>query len=147
MGNRIPFKKTILEINPKPVDDKIKTISNYKFSLCFENTSFPGFITEKIIDCFKAGTIPIYLGTPDITKFIPADTFIDMRKFKSMEKLLSFLLQIHYRYALELISNGRKFLKSPEGKLFSYESNAKFVLELTLKSNLTNHLLRNKNPD
>jgi hypothetical protein len=36
------------------VDDKLETLSNYKFCLCFENELSEGFITEKIFDCFFA---------------------------------------------------------------------------------------------
>lgn len=137
------FKKKHVRI----VSDKLKTISNYKFSICFENTSYSGYITEKIIDCFVAGVIPIYLGAPDITKFVPNNSFVDARRFKTLNTLNTYLQNIKENEAQSIISSGRKFLKSPKGKLFSYESNAKFVLELTLKSNPTNHLLRNKNPD
>jgi len=43
--------------------DKIKTLSNYKFSFCYENVLNDfGYLSEKIFDSFFAGTIPIYLG-------------------------------------------------------------------------------------
>ena len=37
-------------------------MKNYKFSLAFENSSTNGYCTEKIIQAFAAGTIPIYWG-------------------------------------------------------------------------------------
>ena len=39
-------------LNPNPIEDKINTISNYKFALCFENAAYKGGVSEKIIDCF-----------------------------------------------------------------------------------------------
>jgi hypothetical protein len=42
-----------------------------------------GYITEKIFDCLYAGTIPLYLGAPDILKYVPADVFVDCRKYSS----------------------------------------------------------------
>jgi len=52
----------------RPVSDKVKTLSQYRYSLCFENTFTPGYVTEKIIDSFLAGSIPLYWGgaPPDI---------------------------------------------------------------------------------
>ena len=41
----------------------IDFISQYKFMICFENTKEDNYITEKIINPFLAGTIPIYWGT------------------------------------------------------------------------------------
>lgn len=63
-------------------DNKIETISNYKFCLCFENaTEMKGYLTEKIFDSLKAKTVPVYLGASDIEKYIPKDCFIDFRDF------------------------------------------------------------------
>ena len=128
------LKKILPSLNPKTCKDKIKTISAYKFTICFENVSYPGYVTEKIIDCFVAGVIPIYLGAPDIDKFVPANSFIDMRKFNSCEKLHHYLNKITPEEALKIISEGRKFLKTPKGRLYSYVGMAEFVLELVLKT-------------
>lgn len=74
--------------------DKIKALSGYKFCLCFENAVAPGYITEKIFDCFKARCIPIYWGAPDVTNFIDKNCFIDFREFMDYEKLLLHLRNI-----------------------------------------------------
>lgn len=47
------------------VDDKFKWQKEYKFSICFENSSTSGYLTEKLIEAFAADTIPIYWGDPD----------------------------------------------------------------------------------
>ena len=46
----------------KTISNKIKFLSQYKFSIAMENIKGDGYISEKIIDSFNAGTIPIYLG-------------------------------------------------------------------------------------
>ncbi len=68
--------------------DKIKTFASYRFSLAFENSQYPGYVSEKIFDSFLAGCIPVYLGAPDVTDYVPADCFIDMRAFKDYGALL-----------------------------------------------------------
>jgi hypothetical protein len=50
-----------------------------------------GWITEKLFDCFFAGTVPVYWGAPDVLDHVPAECFIDMRQFKDFAELRSFL--------------------------------------------------------
>lgn len=45
--------------------DKSSWQQDYKFSLCFENSSTSGYLTEKLIQAYAAKTIPIYWGDPD----------------------------------------------------------------------------------
>ena len=108
-------------------------ISNYKFVLCFENTVYPGYITEKIIDCFVAGTVPIYLGAPDIEKYIPKDAFIDMRDFDSFAELDNYLNNLPEDKALKIINSGKKFLAGDEGKKYSFDYFAELVISLIKK--------------
>ncbi len=77
---------------PAGTEQKLKVLEKYKFVLCFENTAFPGYITEKLFDSFFAGCIPIYYGAPDITKLVPLNTFIDFRNFPNYRDLEEYLL-------------------------------------------------------
>lgn len=45
-----------------PVRDKIAWLKDYKFHLCFENSSYPGYLTEKLFHAYAAGCVPIYWG-------------------------------------------------------------------------------------
>jgi hypothetical protein len=120
----------ISKINPDICKNKIETISKYKFNLCLENMMYPGYVTEKIIDCFRARVIPIYLGAPDILDFVPQNTFIDLRNFKNLESLMKYLESLNNEEALSIIENGQKFLKSENGLNFSYEEFAQKVYHL-----------------
>jgi len=51
-------------------------ISNYKFMICFENKSEPNYFTEKMINSFVCGTIPIYWGCPNIGDYINMDAIL-----------------------------------------------------------------------
>ena len=73
------------------IKEKRSVLSQYKFAICFENVIAPGYVTEKILDCFMAGVIPIYLGAPEIETLIPRETYIDMRDFSSYEDLYKYL--------------------------------------------------------
>jgi len=99
------------EIEP---DRKLRVMNNYKFSLCFENCAFPGYVTEKIFDCFLSSCIPIYFGAPDITDFVPADTFIDFRRFKSLGQLEVYFKSFTEDDATRMLENAKNFLSSQE---------------------------------
>lgn len=45
---------------------KHRFLKQYKFNLCFENKSMPGYVTEKLTEAMWARCIPIYWGAPDV---------------------------------------------------------------------------------
>lgn len=94
--------------------EKLATLGRYRFCLCFENCGFPGYITEKIYDCFLAGTIPVYLGAPDIAKRFPAAAFVDYRQFSSPERLLAYLESLSLSHLAEMQAAGAAVLRSTE---------------------------------
>lgn len=40
--------------------NKLNIVSDYKFSICFENSIYPGYFTEKLLHAKISGTIPLY---------------------------------------------------------------------------------------
>lgn len=97
-------------------EEKLKVLSNYKFCLCFENARAPGYITEKIFDCFKARCVPVYFGAPNIKNYIPAGCFIDFEKFSSYDELLKFLESMTEERYKKYISNIDAFLNNKDNK-------------------------------
>jgi alpha(1,3/1,4) fucosyltransferase len=93
---------------------KSETLGQYTFALCFENAILKGWITEKIFDCFFAGTIPIYWGAPDITDYVPAECFIDMRQFSNYSELRAYLKSLSQSDIQKYRENARDYLRSPQ---------------------------------
>jgi hypothetical protein len=91
---------------------KAETLSQYTFALCFENMILKGWITEKIFDCFFAGTVPIYWGAPEITDYVPESCFIDKRRFQTYEELRAFLKSLSEKDIATYRENARDFLAS-----------------------------------
>lgn len=58
------------------VDNKIATLSNYKYSIAMENTIDNHYITEKPMDCWLAYTMPLYIGSGNLGKYFPEKSFI-----------------------------------------------------------------------
>lgn len=95
------------------VEDKLSTLAKYKFSICFENMkSECGYITEKIFDCFFAGCIPIYYGADDIRKYIPDNTFIDYKKFESLNEMNRYLSNMKKNEYESIQMNIRDYINS-----------------------------------
>ena len=72
----------------------------------------PGYISEKIFDCFFAGCVPVYLGASNITDFIPSDTFIDRRKFSGYSELFDYMNGLSESDYLNYQHSIKRFLKS-----------------------------------
>jgi len=100
------------------VDDKIETLSNYKFNICFENMkNTPWYITEKIWDSFKAKSVPVYWWASNIGEYIPNNCFIDFRIFNwDYKKLLDFINNINEKEYNKYISNIEEFLKTEKAQ-------------------------------
>lgn len=111
-------RRQLMSIYKGSCQSKLETLSQYRFCLCFENMAMNGFITEKIIDCFYAGTIPLYLGAPDIDKFIPKNCYIDCRDFSSWTDMLQKIQSMPVSEVDEMREAGKIFLLSPEGQRF-----------------------------
>ena len=98
---------------------KIPTLRNYQFNICFENVSgVPGYITEKIFDCFFAGCVPVYLGAPNIADHIPSSCYIDMRKFNSFDQLYRYLRDMSDAEFCRYTDAIADFLRSSKAKAF-----------------------------
>lgn len=48
-------------------------LNDYMFSFCVENDTYDTYFTEKILDCFATGTVPIYMGTKKIVDHFNSD--------------------------------------------------------------------------
>lgn len=123
------YKKYVSKVYQGFVDNKFEAMSRYRFAICFENEISPGFITEKIFDCFLAGTIPIYYGAPNVTDYIPAGCFIDFREFRDYNHLREYLESLSLDKIDEYRENIQAFYKSGKFRDFDRESLAKIIME------------------
>lgn len=105
---------------PGSWDEKISVIAKYKYALCFENNVCqPGYISEKITDCFCARCVPVYYGSPGTEKMIPRDTWIDLRDFRDYAELGAFLVQMDEKQYVQYINAIERFMNSEQISFFS----------------------------
>jgi hypothetical protein len=97
-----------------PVADKLIFEQGHKFSFSFENSSYPGYCTEKLIQSFAAQTIPIYWGDPTVRETFNEEAFINCNKYNSWSEVVEEIKRIDNdpeRYARMLATPA---LKEPE---------------------------------
>jgi alpha(1,3/1,4) fucosyltransferase len=84
--------KTYKGILGSCVEDKIEAMKQYKFHLCYENVAkMPGYVSEKIFHCLRAGCVPIYWGAPNVTDIVPETCFINRENFRNDRELYQYM--------------------------------------------------------
>jgi len=111
------------------VENKHTTYQKYRFAICYENArDIPGYVTEKIFDCFFSGCIPVYWGADNISNYVPKECFIDKREFSSHEELYTYMKSMSNEDYVNRLISIQNFLNSPHAIRFSSESFAETVL-------------------
>jgi alpha(1,3/1,4) fucosyltransferase len=73
---------------------KVEFQRGYKFSIACENSSTPGYTTEKIVHAFAADTIPIYFGNPLIAREFNPKRFVNCHDFDSLDGVVDRVAEI-----------------------------------------------------
>ena len=93
------------------IDNKLFALKDYMFSVAMENGVYNNYFTEKIIDCFLTGTIPIYYGAPNIDVFFDINGIIP---FNTIEELINIINNLDiklYNSKLSSIKNNLDIAK------------------------------------
>lgn len=98
-----------------PVENKAQFIRDYKFVLAFENSSHPGYTTEKIFEPILEGCIPIYWGNILIDRDVNKDRFLNYKDFMNCGDLAAEILDID--------ANRNKAFEILNSSVFSNNSN------------------------
>lgn len=83
---------------PKDVkrSDKNAMMRKYLFHLAFENSVEDDYITEKLWGSLQSGSLPIYLGAPNVHEHVPFKAIIAVDDFKSIKDLADYLEYLSY---------------------------------------------------
>ena len=99
---------------------KHEILDRARFSICYENSrGSPGYLSEKIFDCFTSGCVPVYIGTTHAEPPIPAACYIDADAFPTGDALLAFLEGIDATRFAAYQSAIRNFLAGPQARRFT----------------------------
>jgi hypothetical protein len=92
----------------KRVENVFEFFAPYKFSLSFENSSHPGYATEKIFNAFKANCVPLYWGDETLKQDINPKRYISLHDFSSEKEFLDYIIEVDNNDDLY-----REYLKQP----------------------------------
>jgi len=86
----------------------------YRFTICFENDLYPGYVTEKPFEAYLSGTIPIYYGI-DSEQFLNPSALLNLDNFDSLDKWLYRIDKLNSDPTLyEITYSEPLLLKSPD---------------------------------
>ena len=84
-----------------PVDIKSDGCNDFMFQIAIENGRLKNYFTDKILDCFITGTIPIYWGCPNIGDFFDERGIITFNTPDELKEILESLTKEKYSSMLE----------------------------------------------
>lgn len=85
------------------IESKLDALKDFRYQIVIENSSHDYYFTEKLIDCFITGTIPIYWGCPSIGKFFDLDGFYNFYDIDELKGILNQISADDYNSKKELI--------------------------------------------
>ena len=88
------------------VADKSDVARNYKLIAAFENSVYPGYVTEKLLEASMTSALPLYWGI-DREEYFNKDAFLNFYNHNSIEEFVEKIMNL---------------LKNPEELAFRLES-------------------------
>ena len=89
------FKSTQKKIDGHWEDETlIDNYKNYKFVFALENKQVDGYVTEKMLNAFYSGAIPIYWGSSNVDDLFNKKAFINLANFDSVEQCAEHIINM-----------------------------------------------------
>ncbi len=99
-----------------PIKFKEEALTDYQFSITIENSRSKYYFTEKLLDCFAVGTIPIYWGCTNIESFFDLRGILQFKTIEDLGKIFEEitntpeLYHIMYPFVKENFNRVQKFI-------------------------------------
>ena len=95
----------------KEMADKIEGLKDYRYTFCIENFRKDFWFTEKLIDCFVTGTLPIYWGCPSIGNLFNQDGMLCFEDIRQLPELLKVCTPEYYESKKDAMKENFKLAK------------------------------------
>ena len=102
--------------------NKLTALKDYRFSIAIENSKYDYYFTEKLLDCFLTGTIPIYWGCPSIGKIFDINGILTFDNITELNKILESIDEKLYLSKMNSIKRNFNIAK----ELSNYDDNLFF---------------------
>jgi hypothetical protein len=74
--------------------DKTVELQTYRFTIAWESSISPGYVTEKLLEPLAAGSIPIYMGGSDAVKDFNPRAFINVSDFPNLQQAVDYITYV-----------------------------------------------------
>lgn len=108
--SKLPEFVDVFGFNINPISTKDVGLNDYMFSVVIENDKYNTYYTEKLLDCFATGTIPIYWGCDNIGSQFDSNGIIELTDDFDFNTLTPEL----YNSKLESVKNNFEKIKELE---------------------------------
>ena len=106
-----------------PHGGEVNWMSNFKFSIVFENSAYPGYTTEKLMRALLADTIPIYWGNPLVGKDFNQNAFINVSDYDTLDQVVERVKEIDQNPTLYQAMLAEPYLPGGKETWFCQEEN------------------------
>jgi hypothetical protein len=104
-------KMDVLGSGYKPIDNKILGLKEYHYSVVTENCKYNDYFTEKLLDCFLTGAVPIYYGFENYPKFFNPGGIISFERVEELNDIFLFIGLEDYTNRLKSIQENFEIAK------------------------------------
>jgi hypothetical protein len=87
------------------IENKVDALKDYHYSIVIENSKTDYYFTEKLIDSFVTGTIPIYWGCPSIGNFFDTNGMLIFDTIEELKMIINSINEEFYYSKIESIKN------------------------------------------
>ncbi len=77
----------------RPLRAKVDVAHRYRYIICFENSFYPGYVTEKVLDAWLLGCIPLWAGFDQARLLNPA-SYLNLWDFESMAAMVERIAEL-----------------------------------------------------
>jgi hypothetical protein len=92
---------------------KYEIASQYRFMVCFENDLYPGYVTEKVVDCWASGCAPLWRGD-DAASMLNEGAILNAKNFGSINDFAECVASIDQNPTLiDAMANQPLFKEEP----------------------------------
>lgn len=77
---------------------KLMFLDKYRFNICFENGSHPGYVTEKLFNALQIKTMPIYWGSSTVSRDFNTNAFINASDHGDFNGLVNYVQHLDSKY-------------------------------------------------
>ena len=76
------------------VNDKNEFIKDYKFTIAFENSCYPGYTSEKLVQPMVQNSLPIYWGNKLVEREFNPKSFINLYDFEDEDAAIDWIIKV-----------------------------------------------------